>query len=76
MDLNKKIMTSIFVDFNSVDNHGRLRLNNHQTLIDVNEKKIKLRNGGKLSLNDHDGLITAGTVEFSEQENIWVARVV
>jgi hypothetical protein len=68
-------LESIFVDFQNGDKEGRIRLNTVGTFRDIKEKNIHLRNGLELLLDDRDGLSTPGIVEFSKEENIWVAKI-
>ena len=46
----------IFPDFNNTDKHGRVRLNNHGTLIDLRGKNIVLKENLEIILDDDDGL--------------------
>jgi hypothetical protein len=73
----------VYADFNNADTLGRIRLNNIGTTQDLEREQIRLSDGLMLLLycddaND-DGqsveLQADGTVEFSTQENCWVARV-
>lgn len=68
-------LVRVFVDFHNADRQGRVRLNTKGTFEDIETKKITLEKGLKLLLDDHEGLQTEGVVEFSENENIWVARI-
>ena len=34
-----------------------------------------MKTGLELLLDDNDGLITSGIIQFSEKENIWVAKI-
>jgi hypothetical protein len=65
----------IFVDFNNGDPEGRIRLNTNQTFKDIDNMNITLVHGMQVILYDYDGLETAGIMEFSGSEKIWVARI-
>lgn len=65
----------IFADFNNTDRKHRIRLNTIGTLNNLSTKGIVLKQGLKIMLDDDDGLITLGTIQFSQEENIWVAEV-
>jgi len=65
----------IFADFNNADTKGRVRLTTAGTLADLKTFGLKLEAGLELMLDDREGLSTAGIVEFSEEENIWVAKI-
>lgn len=69
-------MTSyrIFADFHNVDESGRLRLNCIGTSEDLARQQTTLENGQILILYSED-LEVDGVVEFSEDENIWVASI-
>ena len=66
---------TIFADFNNADILGRIRLNTAGSLDDVKNKMITLKNGLQLIVDDDDGLTAHATVEFSKEENIWVAKI-
>lgn len=65
----------IFADFNNADNSGRVRLNTHGSLADIERVGILLKPGLELILTDYDELETVGFVEFSAEEKIWVAKI-
>jgi hypothetical protein len=65
----------IFADFNNADYKGRVRLNSQGTVEDITKSNILLTNGVEILLTDYDSLQTIGIVEFSEDEQIWVARI-
>ncbi len=64
----------ISVDFNNCDVEGRVRLNTNGAFDDIEKFKINLEPGLKVLLDDNEGLEIDGIVEFSDQENIWVAK--
>jgi hypothetical protein len=68
-------MTRLYADFNNADPKGRVRLNCYGTLQDLKKLKIQLSEGMKVILDDNDELSTAGIVEYSKEENIWVAKI-
>jgi hypothetical protein len=68
-------LETIFVDFNNTDTQQRVRLITSGALNDIKERGIKLYAGLHLLLDDRQEFKVKGTVEFSEEENIWVARV-
>jgi hypothetical protein len=70
-----KKLDKVFVDFNNADKEGRIRLTTYGTRRDIKEKNIQLKNGLELLLDDEDELSTPGIVEFSKEENIWVAKI-
>lgn len=69
------MMKRIFVDFNNADAEGRVRLNINGALADIEIQHIELRNGLQLVLDDNESFKIIGIVEFSETENIWVAKI-
>ena len=71
MNLQKKI----FADFHNSDRDGRVRLNTVGTFRDIKEHNITLQEGLQILIDDNDGLVTPGIVEFSKEENIWVAKI-
>ena len=68
-------MHKIFADFNNCDSLNRVRLNTNGAKKDIQEGKINLENGMKVLLDDGDGLTMSGIIEFSEIENVWVAKI-
>lgn len=67
-------MKTIYVDFNSVDEEGCVRLNCTQTLNDIETQSIQLKAGLKLNLTDNQ-MIVEGRVQYSKFEDIWVALI-
>lgn len=65
---------TIFADFNNTDKENRVRLNTNGSLNDIKAKNIKMVDGLELLLDDGDEFKIKGVVEFSKNENIWVAR--
>ena len=70
-----KLPIKLSVDFNNCDSMGRVRLNTNGTFQDIERFKIKLEKGLEVLLDDNEGLEINGVVEFSEKENIWVAKL-
>jgi hypothetical protein len=66
-------LPKIFVDFNNRDLEGRVRLTNG-SYSDISRMNIQLRSGFRVILDDSEGLSIEGTVEFSDTENVWVAK--
>lgn len=64
----------IFADFHNADEQGRLRLNCVGTIEDLSSKNIKLQDGQLLALYDEE-LEVDGVVQYSEEENLWVAAI-
>ena len=65
----------IFVDFNNADKEGRIRLNTKGAISDIREKNILLEHGLELFLDDGEELSILGIIEYSQDENIWVAKI-
>ena len=63
----------IYVDFNNRDSLGRVRLNTKGTFDDLKRFNIELKPGLELLLDDEEELMASGIVQFSQEENIWVA---
>jgi len=63
-----------YADFNNADPNGRLRLNCVGTVEDLSKQKVELADGLKLLLYD-DELEADGIVEYSQEENGWVAVI-
>jgi len=63
----------ISIDFQNADTEGRIRLNTNGSLRDI--ENIQLYNGLQVILTDLDGLEAEGIIEFSDKENIWVAKI-
>lgn len=66
-------MIRIYVDFQNLDPSGRVRLNTIGSIEDLNRQGFILRTGLAVRLYG-DEFEAPGTLEFSEQEHIWVAR--
>lgn len=64
----------VFADFHNADLQGRLRLNCIGTLEDLSRQKISLQEGQLLTLYSED-LEVDGVVEYSREENLWVAVI-
>ncbi len=64
----------VFADFHNADSQGRLRLNCVGTIEDLAKQKIELHAGLGLTLYSEE-LETDGSVEFSDQEKLWVAAI-
>ena len=67
-------LSRVFVDFHNADEQGRLRLNCIGTIEDLARQQTELENGQRLTLYGED-LEVDGVVQFSEEENIWVAAI-
>jgi hypothetical protein len=65
----------VFADFNNADSKGRIRLTTAGTLNDLKRMNIKLESGIEILLDDDEGLVASGIVLFSDEENIWVAKI-
>lgn len=65
----------IFADFNNADPKGRVRLNCNGTTKDLATKQIQLRDGLVVALDDDDELCATGVVEYSKEEQCWVAVI-
>ena len=64
----------IFADFHNADEQGRLRLNCVGTIEDLSRQNIKLKDGQLLTFYDEE-LEVDGVVQYSEEENLWVAAI-
>ncbi len=64
----------VFADFHNADAQGRLRLNCIGTVEDLARQQITLREGQLLTLYSED-LEADGQVEYSTEENVWVAVI-
>lgn len=64
----------IFADFHNADTEGRLRLNCVGTREDLARQQTSLREGQSLVLYSED-LEVDGVVQYSEEENLWVAVI-
>ncbi len=64
----------VFADFHNADEKGRLRLNCVGTVDTLERQKISLRDGQSLLLYSED-LEVDGIVQYSKEENLWVAVI-
>jgi hypothetical protein len=64
----------VFADFHNADPKGRLRLNCVGTLQDLSRQGITLKPGLSLRLYGEE-LEVDGVVQFSEDEQLWVAVI-
>jgi hypothetical protein len=64
----------IFADFHNADNQGRLRLNCIGTVEDLALHNIELQEGKLLTLYSED-LEVEGVVQYSAEEQLWVAGI-
>jgi hypothetical protein len=64
----------VFADFHNADVRGRLRLNCTGTIEDLARQKIWLEDGLRLILYSED-LEADGIVQYSTEENVWVAVI-
>ena len=64
----------VFADFHNADAKGRLRLNCVGTVETLSCQKILLQDGQSLFLYSGD-LEVDGIVQYSEEENLWVAVI-
>jgi len=64
----------VFADFHNADTRGRLRLNCIGTVEDLACQQVSLREGQLLVLYSED-LEVDGVVQYSEEENLWVAVI-
>ena len=64
----------VFADFHNADAQGRLRLNCIGTVEDLARQQIALRERQWLTFYSED-LEVEGQVEYSPEENVWVALV-
>ena len=64
----------VFADFHNADTEGRLRLNCTGTIEDLARQKIRLSDGLQLILYSED-LEVDGVVQYSNEENVWVAVI-
>jgi hypothetical protein len=73
--MNNKPEIKIFVDFNNADVNGRIRLNTVGSLHDIAVLGEEIRVGLEVLLDDEEELSIKGVVEFSFDEDIWIAKV-
>jgi len=64
----------IYADFNNADNKGRLRLIVQGSVSDITTQNLKLKSGMPVIVYDDD-LSADAEVIFSDEENIWVAKI-
>ena len=64
----------VFADFHNADVQGRLRLNCIGTVEDLARQNIELHNGQLLTFYSEE-LEVEGIVQYSSEENIWVAVI-
>ncbi|MEH2296168.1 hypothetical protein [Nostoc sp.] len=64
----------IFVDFHNADNQGSLRLNCIGTVEDLARQNIELQDGKLLTLYSED-LEVEGVIQYSTEEQLWVAAI-
>ncbi|GAB4297505.1 MAG: hypothetical protein Fur0025_35530 [Oscillatoriaceae cyanobacterium] len=64
----------IFVDFHNADPQGRLRLNCVGTIADLSRQSVRLQPGQIITLYSEE-LEADGVVQYSEEENLWVAVI-
>jgi hypothetical protein len=67
-------MPRVFADFHNADVQGRLRLNCIGTVEDLARQNIELQDGQLLTLYSED-LEADGIVQYSSEENLWVAAI-
>ncbi|NET56029.1 MAG: hypothetical protein F6K47_07610 [Symploca sp. SIO2E6] len=64
----------VFADFHNADVQGRLRLNCLGTIEDLARQGIELQDGQLLTFYG-DELELEGIVQYSPEENVWVAVI-
>ena len=64
----------VFADLHNADAKGRLRLNCAGIAEDLTRQQVSLREGQSLVLYSED-LEVDGVVEYSKEENLWVAVI-
>lgn len=64
----------VYADFHNADPQGRLRLNSVGTAQDLSLCSIKLQEGLLLTLYS-ESLEVEGQVQYSHEENLWVAVI-
>lgn len=65
----------VFADFQNADARGRLRLTTVGTLKDLSQQGVTLTDGLALTVYEPDELEADGTVQWSEDEQLWVADI-
>jgi len=68
-------MEKIFADFNNADKEGRVRLNCQGSISDIERLGVELFEGKEILLTNEEEFNTKGMVQFSTEENIWVAKI-
>ena len=66
--------TRVYADFHNADEQGRLRLNCVGTIEDLSRHNSPLSRNKLLVLYSEE-LEVDGVVEYSENEQLWVARI-
>jgi hypothetical protein len=77
------IRPSVYADLHNADAKGRVRLNSVGTIRDLARQRVQLRKGLVLALYSDDAddrgrpddLEAPGVVEYSEEEQCWVAVI-
>jgi hypothetical protein len=64
----------VYADFHNADTRGRLRLNYVGTVEDLARHQVVLRDGLLLTLYSEE-LEVEGQVQYSTDENLWVAVI-
>ena len=64
----------VFADFHNADTRRRLRLNCIGTIEDLARQQVVLRDGVCLTLYNEE-LEVEGVVEYSKDEQLWVAVI-
>jgi hypothetical protein len=65
----------IFADFNNADKKGRIRLDTNGSIADIKKLKVEMQPGMEIWLTDNDSLKAKGVIEYSAEEQIWVAVI-
>jgi hypothetical protein len=79
----QSIPPGVYADLHNADAKGRVRLNSVGTIQDLARQRVELRKGLVLALYSDDGdergrpddLQVPGVVEYSEDEQCWVAVI-
>ena len=76
VDINMMRTTAprIFADFHNTDTEGRVRLTCKGTMEDIERDHLNLYEGQHIIIYSEE-LEVKGVVEYSEEENIWVAVI-
>jgi len=74
MSNNEQAPPRVYADFNNADPFGRLRLNCHGTVSDLQRENLTLKENMILTLYMED-IECVGTVTYSQPEGIWVAII-